>query len=77
MRGRYGWDPDPELLRSATDFICEVIAFSEPLDSLCAGPEPSLLPQEYGDAAFAEAAGAAEWDSERDYEEEDELDQGG
>lgn len=47
---------DPALVREATDFVAEVIAFSEPVGTTCAGPEPNLVRVQYDDAAMAEAA---------------------
>jgi hypothetical protein len=47
---------DPALVREATDFLAEVIAFSEPVGTTCAGPEPNLVRVEYDDAAMAAAA---------------------
>ncbi|MCP3811204.1 hypothetical protein NLX62_02460 [Mycobacteriaceae bacterium Msp059] len=47
---------DSELLSAATDFVADVIAFSEPLGSSCAGPEPNMLGYEVDDAAMWEAA---------------------
>jgi hypothetical protein len=47
---------DPDLAGEAADFIADVIGFSEPVGSTCAGPEPNLVRVEYDDAAMAEAA---------------------
>lgn len=47
---------DAELLDAATDFVADVIAFSEPLGSDCAGPEPNMLNYEVDDAAMWEAS---------------------
>lgn len=47
---------DAELLEAATDFVADVIAFSEPLGSSCAGPEPNMLGYEVDDAAMWEAS---------------------
>ena len=47
---------DPALVRDAADFVADVIAFSEPVDTTCVGPEPNLVPAEFDDAAMAEAA---------------------
>jgi hypothetical protein len=47
---------DPALVREAADFIADVIAVSEPVDTTCVGPEPNLVPAEFDDAAMAEAA---------------------
>ena len=38
------------------DFVADGIAFSEPLGSECAGPEPNMLSYEVDDAAMYEAA---------------------
>lgn len=57
---------DPALVREATDFVAEVIAFSEPVGTTCAGPEPNLVRVEYDDAAMAEAAGEMDLDHEDD-----------
>jgi hypothetical protein len=51
---------DPDLVREAADFVADVIAFSEPVNSVCAGPEPNLVRVEYDDAAMAEALGELE-----------------
>jgi hypothetical protein len=49
------WCDDPELLRSAVGFMDVLLAFSEPADSSCAGPEPNLLRVEWDDDAMWEA----------------------
>jgi hypothetical protein len=46
---------DPALTRDAADFVADVIAFSEPVDTTCVGPEPNLVHVEFDDAAMAEA----------------------
>lgn len=46
---------DPALLGEAADFVADVIAFSEPVESTCAGPEPNLVRVEFDDDAMAEA----------------------
>ncbi len=43
---------DAGLLDAATDFVADVIAFSEPLGSECAGPEPNMLGYDVDDAAM-------------------------
>lgn len=50
------WCDDPELLRSAVGFMDDLLAFSEPAGSFCAGPEPNLLHVEWDDDAMREAA---------------------
>jgi hypothetical protein len=51
------WSTDWGLVDEATDFLGSVIAFSEPWDSECAGPEPNLVDIEYDDdGAMWEAA---------------------
>ncbi len=47
---------DAGFLTAATEFVADVIAFSEPLGSDCAGPEPNLLSYEIDDAAMWEAS---------------------
>src|SRR6187200_871727 len=47
---------EAQLIDAATDFVADVIAFSEPLGSECAGPEPNMLSYEVDDAAMYEAA---------------------
>ncbi|VBA38775.1 hypothetical protein LAUMK191_05669 [Mycobacterium attenuatum] len=47
---------DAKFLSAATDFVADVIAFSEPLGSDCAGPEPNMLRCEVDDAAMWEAS---------------------
>ena len=47
---------DAKLLSTATDFVADVIAFSEPLDSKCVGPEPNMVGYEVDDAAMWEAS---------------------
>jgi hypothetical protein len=61
---------DPEMLNAATDFVADVIAFSEPFDSDCAGPDPNMLPYEEDDAAMWEASenqriAHEEWEAEQ------------
>jgi len=62
---------DPAFLTAATDFVADVIAFSEPWGSEHASPEPNLLSYEVDDAAMWEA-----WEEQRldhlDDEEHDE-----
>lgn len=64
---------DSELLHLATDFVSDVIAFSEPFGSDCAGPEPNMLGYEVDDAAMWEASenqriAHEEWEAERNGE---------
>jgi hypothetical protein len=47
---------DPALAEHATAFVAEMIPFSEPVDSACAGPEPNLVQVGYDDEAIAQAA---------------------
>ena len=47
---------DPSLVRAAEHFVADVIAFSEPVDTACVGPEPNLVRAEYDDEAMAQAA---------------------
>ena len=49
------WSDDDSLTRHASSFVQDVISFSEPVDSLTAGPEPNLLPVEFDDEAMREA----------------------
>jgi hypothetical protein len=53
---------DQALVEEATEFVASVIAFSEPVQSTCAGPEPDLVRVEFDDAAMAEAAAEMEQD---------------
>lgn len=45
--------PNPR--RRSYSVVADVIAFSEPIDTTCAGPEPNLVQVEFDDAAMAEA----------------------
>lgn len=47
---------DDQLVDHVASFVEDVIAFSEPVGSTCAGPEPNLLAVEFDDEAMAEAA---------------------
>ncbi len=47
---------DPELLDKATDFVADVIGFSEPLSSTHADPEPDMLYKKLDHAAMWEAS---------------------
>jgi hypothetical protein len=61
---------DSELLNQATDFIADVIGFSEPFGSTRAGPEPDMLHYEVDDAAMWEA-----WEQQRlDHEGDEDFD---
>jgi hypothetical protein len=40
---------------AAADFVADVIAFAEPVESTCAGLEPNLVRVEFDDDAMAEA----------------------
>jgi hypothetical protein len=67
---------DAQLLDSATDFVADVIAFSEPLGSDCAGPEPNMLTYEVDDAAMWEASenqrlAHLEWEAQQLEDEDD------
>ncbi|KZS67816.1 hypothetical protein A4G28_26990 [Mycobacterium ostraviense] len=66
---------DAELIDAATDFVADVIAFSEPFDSACAGPEPNMLGYEVDDAAMWEASenqriAHEEWEAQQLEEDE-------
>jgi hypothetical protein len=50
------WSDDHDLVREATSFLDDVIAFSEPVGSTCAGPEPNLVSVDFDDEAMWEAA---------------------
>ena len=60
---------DPLLAEQATSFVAEMIAFSEPVDSACVGPEPNLVRVGYDDDAIASAAQELGYDVPDDYEE--------
>ena len=57
---------DPLLVEEATSFVAEMIAFSEPVDSACVGPEPNLVQVGYDDEAMAQAAAEIEMDFDQD-----------
>ncbi|MGH3556307.1 MAG: hypothetical protein ACRDTK_02100 [Mycobacterium sp.] len=57
---------DAKFLSAATDFVADVIAFSEPLGSDCAGPEPNMLSYEIDDAAMWDASEQQRLDHEVD-----------
>ncbi len=61
---------DPALVEEATEFVATVIAFSEPVESTCAGPEPNLVRVEFDDAAMAEAAAEMAAEMEQDPDDE-------
>ena len=46
---------DSSLIQDATDFVANVIAFSEPVGTACVGPEPNLIAFEYDDDAMVAA----------------------
>jgi hypothetical protein len=50
------WIDDRTLAAQAAGFVGEVLAFSEPVGSTCARPEPNLVRVEFDDVAMAEAA---------------------
>lgn len=50
------WCDDQTLAKEATSFVADLIAFSEPVDTLCPGPEPNLVHCDFDDEAMAEAA---------------------
>ncbi|SRX95090.1 hypothetical protein MSP7336_03354 [Mycobacterium shimoidei] len=58
---------DPLLAEQATSFVAEMIAFSEPVDSACVGPEPNLVPVGYDDEAIAAVAQEFGYDEPDDY----------
>ena len=59
---------DPLLAEQATSFVAEMIAFSEPVDSACVGPEPNLVQVGYDDEAMAQAAADMDFDPD-EYDE--------
>lgn len=50
------WSDDECLVREATSFVENLIAFSEPVASTCAGPEPNLVYLDFDDEAMWEAS---------------------
>jgi hypothetical protein len=60
------WSMDPHLVDEATDFLGSVIAFSEPWDATCVGPEPDLIDVEFDDDAMREAAAQLAEDEDED-----------
>ena len=50
------WSDDEDLVRDATSFLDDVVAFSEPVGSTCAGPEPNLVSVDFDDEAMWEAS---------------------
>ena len=58
---------DADLVREATEFVSDVIAFSEPVDSVCVGPEPNLVGVEFDDAAMREALAEREPPDDEDW----------
>jgi len=55
------WVEDQALARHATDFLSDVLMFSEPGESIEDAPTPSLMPIEYDDEASAEYAAEYGW----------------
>jgi hypothetical protein len=49
------WTTDRELVAATFEFVTDVIAFSEPLDTVETDPTPELAQAVWDDAAFAEA----------------------
>lgn len=49
------WTDDPALLERNLAFLLDLVRFSQPLDSLTAGPEPELVHADWDDDAFAQA----------------------
>ena len=57
------WSDDPKLNEHATDFLCALTRFSEPLGAVAPEPTPTLADVEYDDQAMLEAlAGSEEQD---------------
>jgi hypothetical protein len=49
------WVDDPELLTHATDFLTDLLMYSEQWGSLSVGPDPDLAPYKYDEEAMWEA----------------------
>jgi hypothetical protein len=54
------WSDDPALVRAATEFLDDLITFSEPLGSVSPGAEPDLARLDYDDEAMREAMASDE-----------------
>lgn len=54
------WSDDPALVRAATEFLDDLITFSEPLGSVSPGPAPDLARLDYDDEAMREAMASDE-----------------
>ena len=65
------WSEDEHLVREATSFVEDLIAFSEPVGSTHPGPEPNLLSVDFDDEAMAEAASEYWLDHLADEEDDD------
>jgi len=50
------WSDDPDFTEHATEFVSDVVRFSEPIESTTVGPEPDLVTVVIDDEAMAEAA---------------------
>ena len=51
---RSGTGDDPELMAHNLSFLLDMVRFSQPLDSVTAGPEPELVAADWDDEAFRE-----------------------
>ena len=47
------WSDDEALLKRNLQFLLDLVRFSQPLDSLTAGPEPQLVDADWDDDAFS------------------------
>ena len=65
------WSDDEHLVREASSFVEDLIAFSEPVGSTHPGPEPNLLSVDFDDEAMAEAASEHWLDHLADEEDDD------
>lgn len=64
------WVDDPKILSQATEFLTDLLAYSEPLGSASAEPDPELEPYEYDEEAMWEAVREMRYYGEPDPDEE-------
>lgn len=51
------WSDDRSLVASSTEFLVDLMAYSEPVESTRLQPQPELVPVEFDDEAMVEAMG--------------------
>ena len=60
------WSDDPSLVATTSEFVVDLMAYSEPVESAQLRPQPELVPYEFDDEAMAEAMRDMQWEEPDD-----------